>query len=378
MTFATRIVARNLVLSERDKERIQYKVAKLNKLLSRFPANSVDLQVAVERLKRRGNEIIVSLTLRIPSDVLYCQKRASQLSVVMDEAVRTMEREVQKHKAHLRGAAAWKRRTRRERQFALSRPMPEPEPMLDEQSDQLKSMISRLLRDNYERLLNYINNKLADMEASNQVAPGVLNPQVILETVAIICLRHPRRKPATMSYMVWFYALAGRELSVAARSERRKNRKEISLDELTESDSNAERGSGYDAEQPMDMIEHIFEPKSSELGELTPDLSVQQPDFQAARVDLFAAVRSLAEHWPELEREAFELHFIEGLESFEIAVLKSIPVSRVEQAIDAINQSLREIFFATAEHRQAGIEHMDMNRIMAAIENAAAKKDQPN
>jgi ribosomal subunit interface protein len=374
MPIATRIVARNLVLTARDQNRIEEKAAKLNRHLARFPAGSIHLQVAVERLKRRKNEITVALTLRLPSDVLHCQKSAAQLTAAMDGAVRILEREVEKHKSHLRGASAWKRLTRRERQLALERPEPEPPPPPDEKGDQLASMVSGLLRDNYQRLLNYINNKLAELEATGQAPAGALDPLVILEAVALMCLRHPRRKPADMSYLVWFYALAGRELSLAARRARRQGRDEVSLDQAADSDDGIERVDGYDADQPLDVIEHVFEPTGTSKAELTPDTRAAAPDEQASRGDLFAAVRALAGHWPELEREAFELHYVEGLEAFEIAVLKGCSVSSVEQALEAVKLRLREAFFAAAERRQVGVGRLDVGQVMAALEDAAGRK----
>ncbi len=373
MAIATRIIARNVELSSRDISKIHEKAAKLNRQMTRFPASSVAMQITVERHKRRKTEITVSLSLSLPSDVLYCQSTAAQISAAMDGAVRIMSRELTQFRSRLRGASAWKRQARRAHRQALKRPPPEP-PFFDEKGDQLASMVSGLLRDNYQRLLNYINNKLSEMEGAGQAPAGAIDPMGILMELAHTCLRDPRRKPEQMSYLVWLYALAGRELTQAVSKARAREQEEVSLDEAAASDDGIERIEGYDSDLPMDAIETALEPSGTSFGEITPDPQAMSPDAQLMRGDLFAAVRALAAAWPELERESFELHYIEGLEAYEIAVLKSRSVTSVEQALEAVKHRLREAFFTAAEQQQVPTGKLDVAQIMSVIEEAAGRK----
>ena len=103
----------------------------------------------------------------------------------------------------------------------------------------------------------------------------------------------------------------------------------------------AEAAAGYDAEQPLDIIENELEPHIAETKDLLPDMLTEPPDKIAARNELLAQMRKTANTWPKPEREVFELYFVEGFESEEIAMVVGQPVNSVRKLIALLQQRIR-------------------------------------
>ncbi|HXG49389.1 MAG TPA: sigma factor-like helix-turn-helix DNA-binding protein, partial [Methylomirabilota bacterium] len=98
---------------------------------------------------------------------------------------------------------------------------------------------------------------------------------------------------------------------------------------------------GYDAEQPLDIIERQIEPPVAETKDLLPDTRVETPDETTSRRELLAELRRLASAWPKPERELFELYYVEGFEPDEAAMILGTPEKRVREMLATIQQRLR-------------------------------------
>jgi ribosomal subunit interface protein len=96
------IVNKNVSPGVSLKQKLARKVAVLAKHLIHFPPETLHLQVVLEKLMKK-ERYAVSLTLRIPSNILHAEKSSHDLFEAIDSAVAALLREVKSLKADLRG-----------------------------------------------------------------------------------------------------------------------------------------------------------------------------------------------------------------------------------------------------------------------------------
>jgi DNA-directed RNA polymerase specialized sigma24 family protein len=63
-------------------------------------------------------------------------------------------------------------------------------------------------------------------------------------------------------------------------------------------------------------------------------------------------MQKTANCWPKPEREAFELHFVEGFEPDEIAMVLGLTTKQANELLDNIRSRLRETLLAEAAAEQ--------------------------
>jgi DNA-directed RNA polymerase specialized sigma24 family protein len=79
-----------------------------------------------------------------------------------------------------------------------------------------------------------------------------------------------------------------------------------------------------------------------ELKDVTPDTHVPAPDAEAADHDLVQYLHGVSQDWPREERAVFELHFLEGFETDEVAMLEKLPLKDIPPLVERVQLRLRE------------------------------------
>ncbi|MCS7091093.1 MAG: hypothetical protein RMN51_00030 [Verrucomicrobiota bacterium] len=72
------------------------------------------------------------------------------------------------------------------------------------------------------------------------------------------------------------------------------------------------------------------------------DLRVASPDDAVARRERLAEMRRLVNQWPRMERETFELDFVEGFEPEEFAMIQGLTPPQGCGLIHKMQTRLRE------------------------------------
>lgn len=341
MELSWNLVAKNVSDSDMLHKKIIEKIAKLETHLQHFPPDAVHLHIAMEKHPKKEVHS-VGLTLRLPSNILRSQKSHADPIKAFDDAVRTLLRELGTLKAELRREASWKPKRKREdlsqlRPVVFSlRPLP-PEKAPQDEGDVLRD----LLQHHHARLLRYVRRHLWHETVNGDLPQGAIEAQAVVDETVRQALSAPKKKPARINYQLWLYQLARHEIA-----KRRKNLQEQAANvvplETTEtapeSESSAE---GYDAEQPLDIIERELEPASFQTEDLIEDRSVETPAEVAARRDLLAEMQRTANTWPPELRETFELYLVEGFEPDEIAMITGQSLAAVQKLVDTMHESIR-------------------------------------
>jgi len=87
-------------------------LAKLEKLLTSYAPDAVQLRAVIGKLARK-EEYSLTLNLSLPTGNLHCVGTGSHVRASLKMAFAELESQVKKHKAHLRHDAEWKRRRTR-------------------------------------------------------------------------------------------------------------------------------------------------------------------------------------------------------------------------------------------------------------------------
>jgi ribosomal subunit interface protein len=348
MKLTWNIVTKNLRPHDQLQQKLRQKIAKLEQHLQHFPPDAVHLQIGLIRHPRRG-QFTASLTLRVPSNILHAEKAAADPIPAFDLAIKILLRELATLKAGLRRKSWWRRRDRAAKAGAgrltvfAETPLPAgvgPQTFTDSVSD--------LLQRYYSQLNAYTVRQLERHSEENEMPRDTIDVRAVIAEVTRRALANPAAKPDEASYLVWFYLLVRQELRRRYRDWARQELGEVHCEEPQALSLAAERAEGYDVERPREVVEQPFDPTLAETGDLVADLHALPPDEELEHKDFIDYLHRTAAVWPKFERDIFELHFIEGFEPDEVAMLEQRPASEIRSGIESVQDRLRQVVAAAA------------------------------
>lgn len=335
------LVTRNLHGHELLRKKVHQKICKLEKHLCKFPTGTVHLHITLDRNPKK-EFYTAGLTLRLPSNILRAEKSGPDVIKTFDDAVRSLLRELESLKAELRRESLWKRRARREALHQVKASGFAPVPQAEGEGPQsLGDVIRELLAANHRRLLRYVRRQLWHDVTAGELPPHAIDARAVVDEVARRALLEAGKKPAGLSYLLWFYILARRELARRRKALKTAGAETVSLETEKVLAEDAELAEGYDAEQPLDIIERHLEPPVVEARDLVPDTRAETPDETLARRELLAGLRRAVAGWPKAERDAFELYYVEGFEPEEVAMVLGQPPARVRTLLQSLGERIR-------------------------------------
>jgi RNA polymerase sigma factor (sigma-70 family) len=259
-----------------------------------------------------------------------------------DVAVKALLRELVALKSELRGEVFWKRKARRSRLREIKASGFTVQPQAEGLGPQSETDVVRdLLKQNGQRLLRYVRRRLWHVTTTAELPAGAIDARAVVDEVACRALTAPEKKPAQLGCLTWLYMLAWQEIARRRRRLKIQAQETLSLETPRMLNDDAEAAAGYDAEQPLDIIEMELQPPVVETKDLLPDMRVEPPDVIVGRQELLAQMRRTANSWSSAERELFELYFVEGFEPGEVATVIGQPVRRVRELITLIHRRLR-------------------------------------
>jgi ribosomal subunit interface protein len=341
MTLSWNVVAKKIHPHEQLQAKLREKVSKLERYLQHFPPDAVHLQVALDRQPKNGR-FTVGLTLRVPSNILRSEKTAADPIPALDQAIRALLRELSSLKSTLRHEADWKRRGRNDQAHQAKPLQFAPTPLPAGQGPQsLGEVVRDMVQQHYASLLFHIRSRIDAAVSEGALPQHAIDAEAVADEVVRQAESRPQSKPAEQTYRVWLFSLARRELDRRLRDFRDQAVSTISLNaeetsRFTEIDSGGAGDLNGRFAQP-------FEPEELETGDLTPDGHSVSPDAAAVESDLVAYLRGAAQKWPAEERDVFQLHFLEGFEPDEVAMLEKLSTAEVKLRVAEIQLRLRDL-----------------------------------
>jgi ribosomal subunit interface protein len=339
------IVNRNVCPGLAVKEKLTRKITRLAKHLVHFPAESLHLQVVLEKVEKKHN-FTVRMALRLPSNILHAEKSHEHLLGAIDSAAAALENEVKSFKTALRSDYRWKRPAYRARLAAEALVFSEPME-IGSGPQTAADVVSDLLLALDEQLVAHAQRELRMAELGNELPRRFLEARDVVDEVARVCLAEPGKKPETFTYEQWFYQLIRQELDRQCRlyAEERSSRMEPAPQERASTDGEDE---GYDAERPLGIITSEIEPGEDLLEHRIPDRAIVPPDAATSGKELVEILQEEIKHWPADEQQVFELYFLVGFDTGEIAMIRRQSKTQVEANIRTIQSRLRQFMRVSA------------------------------
>ncbi|MCX7871937.1 MAG: HPF/RaiA family ribosome-associated protein [Verrucomicrobiae bacterium] len=336
------IVARNFTPHEQLKQWVQREIKKLEKHLTNFPHESVHLQVVFE-MHKRTKKFTSSLTLRLPSNLLNAKAIDGDPISALAKSMKALIKEVEhlkndlrhikdKHRIREKIAESGKTYTAPTKSLSFA-----PEPLPDGKGPQdIAELLKQVIEDNFPRLLDYIKRQIEYFESAKEVPINSIDAEAVLDEVVTEALKHPQHKPEGLGYIQWIYQLINDELNKRHRMFKRL-RKAVPLEDLEESYTESEEIT------PL-MLSMLNEPPSDEFPTPSKNFVPSRtlpPDEELAEKEFIEELIENAQSWDKLERDVFELHFIEGFSAEDCAMILKIDTEELRKTISNIHERIR-------------------------------------
>lgn len=173
--------------------------------LSHFPAELLRLHATLDRSRHHGL-YRVRLQMTLSGATLACAEESSRLEKAIEHAFTELDRQVERHVAHLRHEDAWRRKERRVglRQLKTA---------LNEESDAETASFSSLVRPLLASLQRFVQRELSDLQARGELDPGEPSvDEIVDEALARACEQSATRS-RKLNPLQWLYQIT---LSVLA------------------------------------------------------------------------------------------------------------------------------------------------------------------
>lgn len=328
--FSWNLVLRGSQPDEDAMSELRSRVGRIGQLLTRFHPQQVHLLVCLSAGEGNRPPYETKADLKLPFTVLHAQDKGDDLHETIRHSFFLLETQLAPLLEEARGQGRWHKAggPAAEQTPAFGEPMKKGP---QTRADLLRNFILR----HYHRLLLHATRRLTGLEAEGAVPPEQIDSQEVLDEVIRTCLEAPERKPVELTYELWLYRLISEELEREVRewSATGQDRAEVPPSEDGTEDflsmQNAV-GAGLEPDEALDL-EHFADPSSP-----SPDLCLEESD-------LIAEVLMQVETWNRRDREIFNLHFLDGFDAVETAMVEKMEVSDVEQRIAVLHQRLRAI-----------------------------------
>lgn len=332
------IVTQRFTARDDLKNWVQREIKKLERHLTNFPHQQVHLQVLIE-LHKSSRNFTASLTLRLPSNLLNAKSLDEDPISAVSGAMKALIKEVERFKSELRHIKD-RRRFRQKVQLSGAKYIefaPEPLPEKAAPKD-ISQLLSQMIEDNYEQLLNYVKRQVEYLEARGEIPIRSIDAEAALDEAIKNVLSNINSKPDEIGYLPWLYQHINDEIQRRTKLIKRQGAKTVPVEELEE----------VFGEQSTisPLIESMLnEPENEEQVAMSkPSLrsAILPPDEELAEKEFIDTLIETSRQWEKIDRDVFELHFIEGFEADDCAMILQLTPEEVKKTIQKVHERIRE------------------------------------
>jgi DNA-directed RNA polymerase specialized sigma24 family protein len=191
-----------------------------------------------------------------------------------------------------------------------------------------------------------VRRRLTRDELAGEISPGAIDAASVVDEVAGHALAHPGTRPAHHGFRVWFCRLALWDLRRRYRILREAQRDSVSLDGTKWDAADEEAVHGIETEQPVKMISDQLEPPQLAGKPVMADQYGLSPEEELEHKDFIEYLQRISAGWPKVERDVFELHFLEGFGAEEVAVIENLTPEATAGTIGVVQQRIRQLMKA--------------------------------
>jgi len=351
MAIAWNIVNHTGEAFEFVSDKVRRKIGKIETILRRFPQDAIHLQIILDEEPKRKS-YTVKFNLRIPSNVLSVRKESKSLVQALDDATRSLLLRLEKDKSRRRNEHLRRR---------CPKGMPRDDgfselPLVEGTKPQSHvDLVSEVIEKNHKRLLRFANRQINQYVAAGTVPEDTIDPREIVDRVAEVAITNPESKPESMDYPTWCSTLAFKQTRAAVREYLTDASQAVPIDLDVGPALDERSGDDPDIEAyALSVLHDVIEPEEATLADYIADTRVNPPDVSVAEREMVETLRRISRSWPKIDREVFEMHYLEGLNAEDIADALKCRRQDVSRALDRIQNTIRRRLHVIADDDQEG------------------------
>jgi len=313
-----KIHPRNLELLKIHEKLIDRHCVKINKMLPTFDAETVSLDISLERLSR-GSQYKTGLVLSLPQRVITVEEIENNPTTSTVHAFSELRRRIGKFKGQLSRERLWHKQP-----LGAAETAPPTRWEIESEANA-----------HLEKLENYVRREIYHQVLLGVIPPGIVEPQAVVDEVFLFVTSRPEAKPASMAVEQWMIQVA-RNLLRNRFQELEEHREEAHTEEVATG-----AGSWEDEEQ------NFYQPDEAlHLEDLLKDGSTSTPEELLAREETERELQRVIAALSDDLRESFVLFALEGFTSDEVAMMTGKPpravLEEVEHAREIIRRELKK------------------------------------
>ncbi len=310
---------------------INHLIEKLRKRLQVFRPELVHLKGVIEQNSPREGTI-VSLNLRLPSGQMAVQESASTATAAVKAAFDDLLQQLTKHKDLLRSSYKWPRwrrgaDTRSTSQVAFEDTVASVQ-VPTASSDDIRSYVNA----NLMRLERFVERELYFRETAEQLLPGFVNKEEVIDEVIARALGDGGEKPERLALEPWLYRLAIRSIDDLSTS----SPESLSSVPLEESVRKQNVRASDEAELQFHQPDETFTEET-----VIADRRTATPEDIAYSDEMVTLIQFALDGTSRADREVFILHTIEGFSVDEIVAITDRKPDEISTSIAATREHLR-------------------------------------
>jgi len=348
--FAVEYDTANIELTAGLEKSLNRAVEAIRRRCRDFP--SLRLHIRLEQHPRK-KDFRVGLNLQVAGRLLYGHGDGETFETAVRKARRGLEEQLEHLKAVLRREQYYKRK----RQPVAGQPRDLKQLAAEAAKRANFAEFKSHLEHYWRQLARQIGREIATLEANKELPAGLLSARDIVDEVIAWAFENFDRHPEGVPLERWLYVRARRILDRRCREIWRE--RPLSEETPVSAEPTPQQPQpdllADEADLLIDLLEPEPEPAPGE--DLAVELPEPQPEEELSRRELRQALRHVLRGMPRLWREAVWLHYLEGYDPVEIAMIQGLSEQAVRknirQAVALIRAKLSETRDRQAEARSA-------------------------
>jgi RNA polymerase sigma factor (sigma-70 family) len=270
----------------------------------------------------------VSVKVDLPEKVLASKKETRDLEAGLRAAFEEIERQLEAHKATLRGEGKWKQLERREEIREKRSTTP---------SSELPETFYAIVQPYLRRLRRFVTDAIGFLTAKGDLPAGEVTSEDIVDAVIVEAYEQYTLDPTPGNIQAWLIRLATKQLA------RHVARFKKELPGAIESEEGSpELRSEPDESVLSDALLDIYHPDEDiNLQDLLPNVVVASPEKDLEQKELRQCVRSAFDSMPAEQRRLLLLHYVQDVSIKRLAKMIRRTEHEVKEILDHARNHLR-------------------------------------
>jgi RNA polymerase sigma factor (sigma-70 family) len=315
------------------RELIEKLLARLEKRAKSFSPDVLSARVMVEQ--NPAHKLYhVSITLEMPEKTLAAKKETHDLEAGIRETFNEIQRQLEDHKATLRGEPHWKQLERREQIRHMKSRTPISE---------LPETFFEIVNPYVGRLKEFVSHVIGFAEARGDLARGQLTVDDVVDATLVDAYGEYLMNPTPGNIQAWLIRLATKQVAAEIKRTQFDRDRMVHIETKIPETPPREEVSWL-GEEIMDFYQPDEDLK---MEDIVPDIEVPTPEQEVEREELRQCVRTTFNTMPADWRRVLLLHYIQGLTVAKMAERAGKTEPEIERILNDGREYLRQRLIAT-------------------------------